>query len=106
MMSLLPAVRDLWRALIIGAVIAAVVGGGGLALSAASKSPRAPAPDYLFDDSHFHLTNYVQKGTDSHRYLEIMGDKVGRSTLFGIPLQQQWSYGNSGDFAPSYYLQS
>jgi predicted TIM-barrel fold metal-dependent hydrolase len=24
--------------------------------------------------------------------------------LFGIPLQQQWSYSNSGDFAPTYYL--
>ena len=35
-----------------------------------------------------------------------MGTRVGRSTLFGIPLQQQWSYGNSGDFAPTYYLQS
>jgi hypothetical protein len=35
-----------------------------------------------------------------------MGARVGRSTLFGIPLQQQWSYGNSGDFAPTYYLQS
>ena len=35
-----------------------------------------------------------------------MGDKVGRSTLFGIPLQQTWSYENSGDFAPTYYLQS
>src|SRR6201987_2917716 len=35
-----------------------------------------------------------------------MGDKVGRSTLFGIPLQQQWSYGNSGDYAPTYYLQT
>jgi predicted TIM-barrel fold metal-dependent hydrolase len=66
----------------------------------------AAAPDYLFDDSHFHLTNYVQKGTDIHKYLEIMGDKVGRSTLFGIPLQQTWSYANSGDFAPTYYLQS
>jgi hypothetical protein len=29
---------------------------------------------------------------------------VGRSTLFGIPLQQQWSHANSGDFAPTYYL--
>jgi hypothetical protein len=49
----------------------------------------------------------VQKGIDIHKYVEqIMGDKVGRSTLFGIPLQQQWSYGNSGDFAPTYYLQS
>ena len=35
-----------------------------------------------------------------------MGTRVSRSTLFGIPLQQQWSYANSGDFAPTYYLQS
>ena len=62
--------------------------------------------EYLFNDAHFHLTNYVQQGTDIHRYLEIMGDKVGRSTLFGIPLQQTWSYENSGDYAPTYYLQS
>jgi predicted TIM-barrel fold metal-dependent hydrolase len=57
-------------------------------------------------DSHFHLTDYVQQGTDIHDFLEIMGDKVGRVALFGIPLQQTWSYGNSGDFAPTYYLQS
>jgi hypothetical protein len=31
---------------------------------------------------------------------------VGRSTLFGIPLQQTWSYGNTGDFAPWYYTQT
>ena len=78
---------------------------GSCAAQAAPKKPVA-RPDYLFNDSHFHLTNYVQKGTDIHRYLEIMGDKVGRSTLFGIPLQQQWSYQNSADFAPTYYLQS
>jgi hypothetical protein len=32
----------------------------------------------------------------------------GRSTttLFGIPLQQAWNYGNTGGFAPSYYLQT
>ena len=35
-----------------------------------------------------------------------MGTKAGRSTLFGIPLQQQWSYQNSGNYAPTYYLQS
>jgi hypothetical protein len=33
-----------------------------------------------------------------------MGDRVGRSTLFGIPLQQQWSHRVSGDAAPTYYL--
>jgi hypothetical protein len=35
-----------------------------------------------------------------------MGNDVGRVALFGIPLQQTWSYGNSGDFAPTYYLES
>jgi predicted TIM-barrel fold metal-dependent hydrolase len=58
------------------------------------------------DDVHFHLTNYIQQGTDIHDFLAIMGAKVGRVALFGIPLQQQWSYQNSGDFAPTYYLQT
>jgi len=62
--------------------------------------------EYIFHDSHFHLTNYIQEGTDIHDYLAIMGDTVGRSTLFGIPLQQTWSYANTGDFAPTYYLHS
>src|SRR3954468_1069543 len=59
-----------------------------------------------FYDSHFHLTNYVQEGISAQDFLRIMGPRVGRSTLFGIPLQQQWSHANSGDFAPTYYLQS
>jgi hypothetical protein len=58
------------------------------------------------NDVHFHLTNYIQKGTDIHDFLAIMGAKVGRVALFGIPLQQQWSYQNSADFAPTYYLQT
>ena len=58
------------------------------------------------NDSHFHLTNYIQQGTDIHDFLSIMGTKVGRVALFGIPLQQEWSYQNSGDFAPTYYLQT
>lgn len=63
--------------------------------------------DYLFHDSHFHLTNYVQEGTDIKAYLNtIMGDKIGRSTLFGIPLQQQWSHRVTGEFAPTYYLET
>ena len=83
--------------------------GSLLAVAPAAGQPAQippPADGYLFHDSHFHLTNYVQQGTDIRRYLEIMGDKVGRSTLFGIPLQQTWSYENSGDYAPTYYLQS
>jgi predicted TIM-barrel fold metal-dependent hydrolase len=71
-----------------------------------AAAPAAFTQEPLFHDSHFHLTNYVQEGTDIRDYLEIMGDKIGRSTLFGIPLQQTWSYENSGDFAPTYYLHS
>jgi Amidohydrolase len=59
-----------------------------------------------FNDSHFHLTNYIQQGIEVRQFLDIMGSRVSRSTLFGIPLQQQWSYANSGDFAPTYYLHS
>jgi hypothetical protein len=62
--------------------------------------------DDTFNDSHFHLTNYIQQGISVRDFLKIMGNRVGRSTLFGIPLQQQWSYQNSGDFAPTYYLHS
>ena len=71
--------------------------------SGADSSPSAP---YELDDAHFHLTNYIQNGTDIHDLLKIMGTKVGRVAIFGIPLQQQWSYQNSGDFAPTYYLQT
>jgi predicted TIM-barrel fold metal-dependent hydrolase len=59
-----------------------------------------------FADSHFHLTNYIQEGTDIRRVIQIMGNRAVRSTLFGIPLQQMWSYRNTGNFAPTYYLQT
>lgn len=71
-------------------------------LAAAQSQP--PQPE--LNDVHFHLTNYIQEGTDIHDFLKIMGTKVGRVALFGIPLQQEWSYQNSGDFAPTYYLQT
>ncbi len=82
-----------------------------LPLAAQVKKPaRAttpPATQPLFHDSHFHLTNYIQEGITARYYVDsIMGDKVGRSTLFGIPLQQQWSHRVTGANAPTYYLES
>src|SRR5690348_10735899 len=88
--------RRPWSAL---ALIAA-----GVSLSAAPRQ-RADAANEFYD-SHFHLTNYIQQGITVPQFMQIMGTRVPRSTLFGIPLQQQWSYANSGDFAPTYYLQS
>ena len=68
--------------------------------SPAAGQARSPSNDQ-FHDSHFHLTHYVQEGTDVREFLRLMGTRVGRSTLFGIPLQQTWSYENSGDYAPT-----
>ncbi len=65
-----------------------------------------PVAAYDVNDSHFHLTNYIQEGTDIRTFLDIMGKRVGRVAFFGIPLQQQWSYRVSADLAPTYYLDS
>ena len=72
---------------------------------------KGPAPDDKwtkvdFHDAHFHLTNYAQEGTDIQDFINMLGSRIGRSTLFGIPLQQQWSHSNTGDYAPYYYLQT
>ncbi|MFZ1460254.1 MAG: amidohydrolase family protein, partial [Ignavibacteria bacterium] len=60
--------------------------------------------NYEVWDAHYHFINYIQEGNTIQDVLELMGDKVGRCTLFGLPLQQMWSYGNSGNEAPKYYL--
>lgn len=73
---------------------------------ATGQAGASPSNDFLFNDSHFHLTNYVQEGTNIRDFLKIMGTKTGRVALFGIPLQQQWSYRIDGDHGPTYYLNS
>jgi predicted TIM-barrel fold metal-dependent hydrolase len=100
------------RVMIILVVLVVAVAMAGMAAAPAmAQSPRAhrtgtarEAP--VLNDCHLHLTNYIQEGTDIHDFLKIMGTKVGRVAIFGIPLQQMWSYGNTGDFAPTYYLQT
>jgi amidohydrolase family protein len=87
-----------------GAVLAAALTLISLDLAARAAAQSGDAT--TFNDSHFHLTNYIQQGIDVHDFLKIMGARVARSTLFGIPLQQEWSYANSGAYAPTYYLQS
>ncbi len=60
----------------------------------------------VLTDSHFHLTNYVQRGPTLKQFLPLMGDSIGRVALFGIPLQQEWLDAVTGDNAPTYYLHS
>lgn len=85
---------------------AAVAAAAVLAVLCVGRAAGAKDDGPLFHDSHFHLTNYVQTGLSAEKLLQIMGKAIGRSTLFGIPLQQTWSYSNSGDQAPTYYLHS
>ena len=86
----------------IGALVIAAAATGLLG----NAAPQPPSTSYEVNDTHFHLTNYVQEGTNIRDFLKLMGNRVGRVALFGIPLQQQWSHGNTGDFAPTYYLQT
>src|SRR4051812_14042166 len=75
-----------------------------VALLSSTTCAQAQTAKYEFNDSHFHLTNYIQEGTNIRDFLNIIGTRVGRVALFGIPLQQQWSYRVDGDRAPTYYL--
>ena len=77
-----------------------------VALLCSLAVPQSKPDQAELNDSHFHLTNYIQEGSDIHDFLKIMGTKVGRVALFGIPLQQEWSHQNTGDFAPTYYMQT
>jgi predicted TIM-barrel fold metal-dependent hydrolase len=78
-----------------------------LAIGIGKPAPRrAPAPEiaYLANDSHVHLTNYIQEGPELASLVSLMGDKIGRAAVFGIPLQQMWSFRTTGNDAPTYYL--
>lgn len=74
-----------------------------LIATVAGQPSGRPAP-FLANDSHLHLTNYIQEGPELASVLAVMGDKIGRAALFGIPLQQTWSYRIAGKDQPVYYL--
>jgi hypothetical protein len=73
-------------------------------LAGAPRAQAAAPREYLANDSHFHLTNYVQQGPTLREFLAMMGTTVGRAALFGIPLQQEWAYHVDGERGPTYYL--
>jgi len=99
-------VPSVGRALGLGLALAIALASRPAAAQATTSAPAQPWAAADFHDAHFHLTNYVQEGTAIRDFVKMMGTKIGRSTVFGIPLQQQWSHGNTGDWAPTYYLQT
>ncbi len=95
-----------------GISIATIVAGLVLLIATGAGKPlrpqahAAPRTAFIANDSHLHLTNYIQEGPALETIPALMGDTIGRAALFGIPLQQSWSYRVSADNAPTYYLDS
>jgi hypothetical protein len=84
----------------------AVLAAGTVWLAAGGVTAAEAPRKCEFSDSHFHLTNYIQEGPSASDILKLTAGRVCRSTLFGIPLQQEWAYHETGDFAPTYYLEA
>src|SRR3954466_10099934 len=82
-------------------LVALLACGGGVMVAARGTTDAAPAAP-LFNDVHFHLTNYVQEGPTAEQFLRLVGPRVGRIAMVGIPLQQEWSHEVSGASAPTY----
>jgi len=92
----------------IGLLLCASLAGANLAAEedGVRDAAESVADAALFNDAHFHLTNYIQRGMTAREYFEMVGERVGRVAMFGIPLQQKWDYFVSGERAPDYYLLS
>jgi predicted TIM-barrel fold metal-dependent hydrolase len=90
----------------IRAIVAVALVGVGLAAAGMAGPPgrEASTSGLVVNDVHLHITNFVQKGPGLAHFLPLMGREVGRAAVFGLPLQQEWSFRSSGNFAPTYYL--
>jgi hypothetical protein len=63
-----------------------------LLLQACATTP--PAPPLQSDhyvDTHFHISNYAYQGVSLKTLIDqYMGDKIVRSVVMPLPLQQKW----------------
>lgn len=59
-------------------------------------------------DSHFHIANYAMQGIPLQTLIDrYMGERVARSVVFALPLQQKWDALEEfadNRMAPNYYL--
>jgi hypothetical protein len=59
-------------------------------------------------DSHFHIANYAMQGIPLRTLIDkYMGDRVARSVVFALPLQQKWDpfeHYAQDRMPPNYYL--
>ena len=71
-------------------------------ISVGSAAASLAAEEPLFHDSHFHLTNYIQEGTDIEDFVDIMGDKVRATTpeIMTAPARVKANSRNSAPVRP------
>jgi hypothetical protein len=70
--------------------------------------PLATHAEEKYIDSHFHIANYAMQGVPLKTLIDkYMGDKVIRSVVFALPLQQKWDrferYAQD-KMPPNYYM--
>ena len=60
--------------------------------------------DYLLNDSHLHLTDYIMHGPPLKSVVKIMDKyKIKRCSVFGLPIQLEWNM-HMEKSRPPYYL--
>jgi hypothetical protein len=95
--------RFIMRSLFIAIAMSALVLAG-----CAGPQRAAVAPPDQYVDSHFHIANYAMQGVPLKELIDkYMGDKIARSVVFPLPLQQKWDpYEHyAGDkMPPNYYM--
>ena len=95
--------RFIRRSLFLAIAISALVLAG-----CAGPQRAAVAPPDQYIDSHFHIANYAMQGVPLKEFIDkYMGDKIARSVVFPLPLEQKWDpYEHyAGDkMPPNYYM--
>lgn len=70
-----------------------------LASAALLTSNFAKSEPLTKHDSHFHLYNYIQKGTTYNDFITLLrSSRISRTAVFGIPLQQRWNGADDNDW--------
>ncbi len=84
-----------------------VAGGCGSQSSLRAPASAAPGGDQLVD-VHFHVSNYAYQGVSLKTLIDrYMGDRIIRSVLMPLPLQQKWDWFEhyaQDRLPPTYYL--
>ena len=76
------------------------------ACAATPLASQAAPSRVVLTDSHFHLTNYIQRGPTLKQFLPLLGDASGAWRCSAFRYSRSGSTPSTGNNAPTYYLHS